>query len=390
MTSLVVDVEPIEPILFGDNRSARAGEDHALTDQDPSPLTLFGAVGARIAAAFGAGGPADWDRVEPVLGGFRYRLGEPGDGGLDLRGFTLLDEQGDAWFPAPAHLRYEEVRNEVRPFDLLVPRRFEEGVELSSSPFPCRLVATGSEPPQEAEGAVVVRHALLAAALAGELPDGDSTGAGRPGDLARPEPRIGLTIANRTNQAVEGRLFTRPYRRFAERIGEERPWSAAGYRAWLGVDGLAGRVAADLSGVGFVGGDRGRARFAFREGEDDALAGLREAVLARVETAAGWLLYLLTPGLADLGWPEIEKMHPVATAVGRPRRISGWDAHGHHPRPMRTLIPEGSVAFYPWPSADPAARRALVARWWLGRAAEPFAREGFGRTLVGLWGSADA
>ncbi len=44
-----VRIEPLEPLLFGDNRSARAGIDHLQRDQNPSPLTLHGAIGRFLA-----------------------------------------------------------------------------------------------------------------------------------------------------------------------------------------------------------------------------------------------------------------------------------------------------------------------------------------------------
>jgi len=45
-----VNLMPIEPILFSDNRSARAGGDHLIRDQNPSPHAIYGAIGAYIAS----------------------------------------------------------------------------------------------------------------------------------------------------------------------------------------------------------------------------------------------------------------------------------------------------------------------------------------------------
>jgi hypothetical protein len=88
MPDLAVALEPLDPVLFGDNRSG------GLADQDPSPATLYGAIGARLAAALGARGQADWEKAAPVLGPFEPRLDRPSEGRAALLGYTLADPEG--------------------------------------------------------------------------------------------------------------------------------------------------------------------------------------------------------------------------------------------------------------------------------------------------------
>src|SRR5215213_5704121 len=101
MVTLQVSLEPVDPMLFGDNRSARAGEDHLLADQDPSPATLYGAIGARIAFQLGARGRGSWDKAEPVLGKFETDLGKGSTKRAELCGYAAADTQGRLWFPRP-------------------------------------------------------------------------------------------------------------------------------------------------------------------------------------------------------------------------------------------------------------------------------------------------
>ena len=77
MITLDVRIEPAEPILFGDNRSARAGEGHAVADQDPSPATIHGAIGGRIAHRLGARGERHWAPAAGILGPFCRELDQP-------------------------------------------------------------------------------------------------------------------------------------------------------------------------------------------------------------------------------------------------------------------------------------------------------------------------
>lgn len=387
MIGLAVRLEALDPILFGENRAARAGEDHALRDQDPSPLTVYGAVGARVAAAYGVSGPRDWPEVEPVLGPFRKQPGVYDAESFALAGYAWSDASSEPWFPAPRHVRFRGGRLQpVRPFDALRPAELPEGA-FSSAGGRWRLAAD-ADPEDEAEGAFSVDRWLLERVLAGAALGTRSEGVAEAGKAVyRPEGRVGLAIDNRSGVAVEGRLFSRPYRRF-EAVVDRRAggWRAAGLMAWVSVRGLAGRSVDELSGVGFLGGDRGRAELRFSEGAP--LGDLRAAVEGAVAGSEGFFLYLLTPALAESAWPEIDGVAPLVTAVGRPRWVSGWNVAANRPRVSRVLVPEGSVAFYRWPEAcgEEEARRKLVGRWWLGAVAREFSNEGFGRVLVGVWG----
>jgi len=104
MKTLEIRIDPLDPLLFGDNRSARAGEDHGQLDQDPSPTTFYGAVGARIASELGAlGRGSEWSRAEPVLGPFTQELDAGARDRSQLLGIAYRDPEGELWFPKPAH-----------------------------------------------------------------------------------------------------------------------------------------------------------------------------------------------------------------------------------------------------------------------------------------------
>ena len=106
-----------------------------------------------------------------------------------------------------------------------------------------------------------------------------------------------------------------------------------------------------------------RARFEFRAVGPVALAGLCEQVAAAAaETASrGFLLYLLTPALAET--EGFSGYVPVAAALGKASYASGWNVEKNHPRPIRTLIPAGSVYSFEWPKeAPPGPPRAELVR----------------------------
>ena len=391
MIEMEVRIEPEEPLLFGDNRSARAGLDHTLRDQDPSPATIYGALGARLAASLGATGRATWHHAADVLGPFRERLDQPAPPGsaAELLGWSLVDPLGGRWFPRPLHLRVERVGRETFA---LPPLRPGPSAFLSSLGLPRLLEWSDApgEPPEEVEEALWVDEALFGDLLTGEHePGGRRLDASlrNAEDLYRPEVRAGLTMDSIGNVAVERRLFSRPYRRFAAGLrAGDGGFASAGFCAWLRVLTLAKHTAESFGGMGFLGGDRRRASFGFSGLAERPLARLCDRVVEAeaARPSAGPFAFLLTPSPAAAP-VVLDGLEPVAAAIGRPLHASGWDAEAGAPRPMTALAPPGSVYFFEWRSQDPAERRRLIEDAWLGSVAGPMAVAGFGRVLVGLW-----
>lgn len=392
MVTLRVRIEPLEPMLFGDNRSARTGERHAVGDQDPSPATLFGAVGARIAHRLGAGGQRRWAPAEPVLGPFVPEIDRGGEEAetAELLGYTLCDAAGRAWFPQPRHLRGDRIGDAVFALELLRP---VDSPALSSLPSGWRPLGAMADAEEELEADRLVTEDLLAAVLSGTLEAPfQLTGSVREAKgFYTAEPRLGLAMHNASNTAEPGRLFARPYRRFQGEARAEGPsWESAGFLAWLRVLGLAGQPESFFDGTAFVGGDRRRASLRFAQQSGPQFASLLEAVQGNVGESRGYLLYLLTPARipAD-GLVTFHGESPVGGAVGRTVYASGWSgaAMAPGPRPLLALLPAGSVFFFEWGAArqSEAARRQWIAEQWLAALDPACGRAGFGRVLLGVW-----
>jgi CRISPR type III-B/RAMP module-associated protein Cmr3 len=371
-----VRIEPLDPLLFGDNRSARAGFDHLQQDQDPSPLTVHGAIGRYLESRSKAW-PAELvgEKQPDILNPQGRRIAE-------LLGFCTYGAGGGLLFPRPRHLRCTQRNGEPRPFDLLAPRK--RGGAETSAPWP-KLLFPGEDEPleDEDEGDLVLREGALGDVLCGGVP-----AAAEPATAAfRAEPRPGIAVDNEAGTVLEGQLFTRPYRRFRPASYETGARGApAGFAAWF--ETLA-PVKLDLSdGIGFLGGDRRRARFDFARGEEP-LGELRERVAetAGENASRGYLLYLLTPALQAGAPVEAVGSPPVAAALGKSLYASGWDVERNRPRQIRALVPAGSVWFFDWPSDAPAgpARAELVRRLWLHPLHREGAAAGFGRCLTGIW-----
>ncbi len=381
-----VDLEPVDPILFGDNRSARAGFDHLQLDQDPSPLTLYGAIGGELARRAAPAGPWPEALLGPEEPDILDRV-HPHRETTALLGYAFCDPAGEQWFPKPLHARVavdEQAR--LWPIDLLRPEaqgRYASSV--STLGFGAVLSASRPTAFDECDEALLVDGRALGNILTGSWSAAAAAAArlSRPADVYRHEARAGVGIDNARGVAQQGLLFTRPYRRFqpagphdaADRVG----W---GFRAWVSTPGEVGAAVTD--GLAFIAGDRRRARFRI-EAKPEPLTELRDAVIAAARRGgAGFVAYLLTPRIATTSQPTLAAGAPIAAAIGKPRWSSGWNVAARAPRKITTLVPAGSVYFYEWRESSPETREQLVREHWLSSLG-PGAEAGFGRILIGVW-----
>jgi CRISPR-associated protein Cmr3 len=402
--TLSVRIEPLEPVLFGDNRSAREGERHSVREQDPSPLTVYGAIGARLARRLGARGQRDWTaEAEAALGPFR-RDWERGSGdpdvepdGAELLGFVPCDSGGNPWFPRPLHVPIGETGSQRFPASALRPRDEEKPGPpriLSSLPAGWRPLepAPGQEDFKELEEELFVDLPFLEEILTGKVnPDRPLGGSVRTRDsFYEPEPRLGLAMDNAANAAKPGALFARPYRRYRRDLATSGAgWRSAGFLAWyrlLGRDGLPGEPWQE---VGFLGGDRRRARLRFEWSAPEELDEVRDAVAQGAGSSQGFFLYLLTPAPAPRGGRvTFADRQPVGAALGRTLWASGWSAASREPgpRPLVPLLPAGSVLFFRWEKEETdASKRQRILDAWLASLDPLYRDAGFGRVLPGVW-----
>lgn len=390
MLTLNVRVEPAEPILFGDNRSARTGEGHAVADQDPSPATIYGAIGGRIAQQLGARGERHWAPAAGVLGPFVRELDRPAgpDTRAELIGYAPCDAEGTPWFPKPLHLRIETDGEHRSARGLLLP---DLSASLASSlPPGWRPLRHEEELDREDDEPLLIDEDLLGDVLAGEEDRGLGTSVRLERSLDAAEPRLGLAMNNALNTAAAGRLFARPYRRFhRELLTGGQGWAGAGFAAWFRILGERDPGVSAWNGLGFLGGDRRRADFRFTVAGSDPLAEARDRVCERAAASRGWLAYLLTPLPVPEAGLTLGGRSPIAGAIGRVRYVSGWAAAAAQPgpRPLLALLPAGSVFFFEWRDSerDPDLRRAWLREHWLAPLRPEYAAAGFGRILTGVW-----
>jgi CRISPR type III-B/RAMP module-associated protein Cmr3 len=416
MSLLKVIIKPIDPLQFGDNRSARAGEDHVIRDQDPSPLTIYGAIGARIANALGLTSKSrEWPKeIKSILGPFQDDILQPtnGENFAELAGYCYIDGRHQkAWFPRPLHYRITG-KKDSKAFWL--PKLYPEDTlpnSLSSAPYKGLMVeqaATDDEDlMKEIEEEFYISVNAIEQILSNEALDGEHNcnddilfldG------LYLAEHRAGLGMDNHSNTTKTGLLFSRPYRRFRQEFNSDYTFQMTQISAWFKIiKQVSAETLLQWNGIGFFGGDRRRAWFSFSHENDLPLSPVLTGILNTDFMASnGYLVYLLTPAInedSENNFLLKEENEPVSAIFGKPQAMSGWISHKaqvsrnstqrdkQHPRAIRTLIPAGSVIFYRWPDrcSTQEQRKNLIKELWMQPINQKFKNAGLGRMLLGAW-----
>lgn len=382
-----VDLMPVEPILLTDNRSARAGEDHLIRDQDPSPHRIYGAIGANLAVKLGATINRDnWKSAEDVLGKFVPEIEKGCENRSELLGYYYSGVNGKSWFPWPRHLQLLKVGEQFQIGSPVQIAHRENNVAfgldfnyyLASKPDEC-----------ETEQEIFIGEETLEKVLCGDqdIHDSNLSDFTLAEDLYHPEVRLGLGMDNDRNLVKEGILFSRPYRRFNSAIHKDE-WRSASIQAFFKTLKEVNESQLNHRRLAFLGGDRGRVIISYEKVEKKKLfEEMKQSVMANVVESDGFLCYLLTPAVRESQYPDLRKHAAITAAIGRETVISGWNAadRHQHPRPILKLIPEGSVLFYKWDGEEETARKELVEKLWLAPVSESYRNSGFGRMLIGVW-----
>ena len=385
-----INLQGIDPLLFGDNRMARLGEDHILSPQAPSPYTIFGAVGQFLAQQLELENLAGWDsnqNIKNCLGEFVDDSTPENKESMELLGFCYKTATGKYYFPAPRHLETYERKDKYYALPLMLP---QEKTFISNCPYP--KILKSNDYKRKVETDFLVSEKTLGEILVGAVSK-RRLEVKLYNDIYREEFRSGLAMDNFRNVTKEAHLFNRPYWRFLWDYAQENPeWTSGGITAWVRL--LCDR---DLTGtdISFLGGDRRRAKFVVSDGTKDIpLANLQNKVIANISSTAGFFIYLITPFPLEQELAQFTFLDrtPVAAAIGKPVYISGWertrDRSNQHPRPMIWAVPPGSVFFFEWKNDeqdDENKKQIIMKNWLQSVASQKYKRFGFGRILMGVW-----
>lgn len=376
MPERVLEIQALTPQLWRDGRPFGAADGTETSAQSlsmPLPSTVAGFVRTQI----GLVQKGNWNDHQ-----FLRNLH-----GLSIYG-PLLARKEEVVLPAPRdalvyHMEGQDKIMHLQPF------RSMRGCNLPEGLLPLRV----SEDVKPKPGYNLWRQADLEQWLLGEtmLPEAI---AGLPS-----EQRIHVTMDPSSGKALEGQLFSVSYRALEQvQNGQHVPFTLRA-RAAL-PEGYQPQL------LGFLGGESRPVALRVREelsrywwdcptSIKEAFSGLQQGQLIRMVLATpalfedGWKPgWLKKPGESHLprGLAKV-RLRLVAAAVGRREPVSGWSLRHQAPKPVRWMVPAGSVYFFELLEGDPSA----VLESWLRPVSdnEQDRKDGFGLALWGVGSYAD-
>ena len=355
MSSVLWEFQPVDTWFFRKSIPFGRGQSVGRRDMVFAPLvsTLQGAIRTAIARQQG------WTPEHPER--WPEALGTADAlGAMTLRG-PYLSQSGTSLFPFPRHLlRAKDGWIRLRPGDSV-------RTDMGWRQLPA-LERTGHDVAPVENGWLT--YDGLSRVLQGHFPHEDQVLTGD--KLWKPEPHTGLTINPHTRTAESGMLFHTVHSRFLSST-----------RVALEVRGLPEAWHQDIHLVP-LGGEGRFAQVQTSGGTTVPLPPL--PVFPPAGAAEGYktFMMLLTPGL----FPETDQVlreGPLAVpcltgVVGRVAMQGGWDLHRQRPRPLRPLVPAGSVWFYHLSPEQWETVRHLHGQQ-VGKEQE----YGYGQIVFGLW-----
>ena len=306
--------EALDSLFFRGAKPFNSGEGGFLDSQfPPTAQTMAGVIRAAIAENKGV----DWQK---------FRNGEQSDI-ADLIGAESDDagklrfcgpyicKGGQRLYPVPLHLLYS---SKEEKWGKLQPAKETLQTDMGDKRLP--------EVVGQAEGAKPLENAWLdkvgfTKVLQGQMPSTYY----KEEDLFIAESRTGIGRDNEKRKVNEGMLYFTRHIRLKEGVS-------------LAMD-VQGADDVKPASMLRLGGEGRMANVSVNQAVDSRLCGNDEKVDAA-------MIILLTHG--DFGGrsePELEGVEFVSACVGKAVREGGWDYKKRKPKPLKSLVPAGSVYF---------------------------------------------
>jgi len=307
--------EALDSLFFRGAKSFNQGESGFLDSQfPPTAQTMAGVIRAAIAESMGV----NWEKfregeqpeIADVIGKSSNDAGQ-----LCFAG-SYIHKDGQRLYPVPLHLLYNA---KTEQWGKLQPAKDYLKTDMGDKRLP-KVVESSAEGAKPLENAWLTEDNFKKA-LQGNNP----TAFVSEDDLICYENRVGIGRNNETRKTVEGMLYFTRHLRLKKDIS-------------LAMD-VKGADHIEPAKMLRLGGEGRMANVSINQAADSHL---RENIEA-VNTA---MLVLLTHGDFDgKPEPELEGVHVVSACIGKAVREGGWDYKHGRPKPLKSLVPAGSVYF---------------------------------------------
>lgn len=325
-------IDPLDVLMFRSSRPFYRGENFIAEGGYITPLTFAGALRSELLLRFNSNPPKEWwknDEFKEIA----EEIGSPeNEGTMQVLGaFFAYKDTNEELFPLPLDVVQQE-DEEKREFDLLKPKE-NELLKLGSC-YP--LVADGSYY-VKALGGFLPREEFLRY-LDGEIPNNRTPTK----EIYGYERRFGIGLEKDKKLTEESMLYVAEFLRVENNIG---------FTVWL-------KKGESFPPDGLVRlGGEGRA--AHYKKIDDYSFDLTETI-KKLNDEKTLKIYLATPAVFEkdtgINWwmPDIANLEHklnihlelIASSVGKPIHLGGWDAAKGKQKPLRSAVRAGSVYFF--------------------------------------------
>ena len=385
MSVKIFDLHASSPLLFRDGKpfSAAGGTETAARSLPaPLPSTLAGFVRTQI----GLGSNRTWQQHD-----LEYLHGIPVAG--------LLARNEKLVFPAPRDAVIYKDKDGNKQIMRLKPLDTLEGAGTDAPAGMVPLEVTQDVKPET--GYDLWTQADMETWLKGQTPQTLEPISG----LAL-ETRVHVSIDPRTGATDDGQLFSVGYRSFESRdklraddvrFNPDSLPDQFEHHRWSVRTRVKVSDGTPLSHLGHLGGERRVVTLTEKDHEHWCFC--PEELKSQIRTSQRLKLVLATPAIFKHGWKpawlENEnaahmpkglhgvKLKLISAALGKREPVSGWNLRQNHAKPVRYMVPAGSVYFF----EVIAGNQEKILENWLKPVSdnEQDRKDGFGLALWGVW-----
>ena len=345
---MIINIKPVDVLFFRDSKPFSRGNEHfALSLFPPFPQTLYGAIRTKVLEHLGCDYEEfkkgnlvfkNKDKVEEIgLEKIKIELGDANNiGTFVLKGPLLFHNNESIYIKLPADVKKVGNRYQrLHPFEW---KNVEFDLGINNYPH-----FKTEKPAKDVEGYISLRKFIDFYIFNNTtLSENDII---RPGDIYKYERRVGIGVNSETNTTKEGLLYTMLTVRLKD-----------GWSLFAKIENLSA-----LPNSGFIkfgGANRvceysaisdNADPFSFYYGEINNLKNI-------ISQTRIFKLIFLTPALFKKGWLsekfnnfELQidnlKIKLITAVINKPNIVSGWDLANNKPKPIRKIVPAGSVYY---------------------------------------------
>ncbi|MHB1654316.1 MAG: type III-B CRISPR module-associated Cmr3 family protein [Desulfitobacteriaceae bacterium] len=373
----------VDTWFFRDSAPFEAGEGGraGLTSLfPPMVFTLQGAM--RTALALGQGWNATWNHRETNANATKLpdELGTSDDLGLlELRG-PYLRYKNKRLYPLPSHVLYaKDSDGQVKAFVPLVPGESVRCDLSAESGKAVRLLKPRvKQEGLKGEGGIFITRAAMTRVLSGGLLDVEAYENHwyKASDLWSMEARIGLERDPRTRNAKEHQLYSTVHVRPGKDLDLEILESGS-------PQGWSEQIPKFIR----LGGEGRMAEIQVVNTPQEQLPEIPP--LKHEGEKIRFTVVLITPGLYENpehvvrhGLPDVPG-EVLSACIGKTQTVGGWDLAEGRSRPVRPLLPAGSIWFYEAGKDEEDKVKELHGQCLSDK--ELWTSYGFGQVLIGTW-----